>query len=112
MKEVWRVSAAFTVVNGKVTGVAVSAAVGKENAMAHAFNYNGINDNGLQNSAFALGAAGTVYLTGLGDPIGGTITTAPDTNLGATQGNSFTTGYSIQLGTASGDVVNRVPAAP
>lgn len=33
-------SAAFTVNTGAVTGVAVSAAVGKENAAAQSFNYD------------------------------------------------------------------------
>ncbi len=44
-------SAAFTVNNSLVTGVAVSAAVGKENASAAAFNY-ATNGPGLQNSAW------------------------------------------------------------
>lgn len=105
-------SAAFTVSGGEVTGVAVSAAVGKENAIAHAFNYNGGNANGLQNSAFALGTAGTVSLSNLGNPNGFTLDTLQDTDRLTPQNNSFTTGYSIQLGTGAGHVVNRVPAAP
>jgi len=43
----------FTVDSGgNVTGVAVSAAVGKENASAAAFNYE--SGSGVQNSAFPL----------------------------------------------------------
>ena len=82
-------SAAFTVVGDKVTGVAVSAAVGKENAMAHAFNYDGSNSNGLQNSAFSLGTAGTLSLNGLGNPAGFTLNTTEDTLRGTPQSNGF-----------------------
>jgi hypothetical protein len=98
-------SAAFTVVGDKVTGVAVSAAVGKENAMAHAFNYDSTKStNGLQNSAFSLGTAGTLSLNGLGNPAGFTLNTTEDTLRGTPQSNGFLTGYSIQLGTVSKDV--------
>ena len=50
-------SAAFTIDGGNVTGVAVSAAVGKENASSAAFNYEA--GSGVQNSAWSLGTAGT-----------------------------------------------------
>ena len=97
-------SAAFTINDaGQVTGVAVSAAVGKENAAAHAFNYDGSNANGLQNSAFAIGTAGTLTINGLGDPAGFNLNTVEDTARTVEQANSFTTGYSVKLGTASGD---------
>ena len=102
-------SAAFTVDGGAVTGVAVSAAVGKENAAAHSFNYNGSNDNGLQNSAFAIGTAGTLSINGLGDPAGFSLNTVEDSDRGTAQGNSFTAGYTIQLGTGTGDVLNTAP---
>jgi hypothetical protein len=102
-------SAAFTVVGTEVTGVAVSAAVGKENAAAHAFNYDGTNDNGLQNSAFALGTAGTLSLVGLGDPVGFNLNTVEDTARDIDQVNTFGAGYTIQLGTASGDVLGTAP---
>lgn len=106
-------SAAFTVDGaGNVTGVAVSAAVGKENAMAHSFNYDGQNPNGLQNSAFALGTAGTLNLAGLGDPAGFGLNTIEDSDRGTDQVNSFAAGggYSIQLGTVSGDLLGTSPA--
>ncbi len=102
-------SAAFTVYNGAVTGVAVSAAVGKESAIAHAFNYNGNNANGLQNSAFSLGTAGTLSLNGLGDPAGFSLNTVEDSHRADFQNNTFITGYTIELGTGAGHVVNRVP---
>ncbi|HBK24663.1 MAG TPA: hypothetical protein DDZ60_19820 [Planktothrix sp. UBA10369] len=102
-------SAAFTVnVDGKVTGVAVSAAVGKENAMAHAFNYDGSNSNGLQNSAFSLGTAGALSLNGLGDPAGFALNTIEDSARTVVQANPFSTGYSIQLGTVSPNILNKV----
>lgn len=102
-------SAAFTVNGTAVTGVAVSAAVGKENAMAHAFNYDGSNANGLQNSAFALGTAGTLSINSLGDPAGFTLNTTEDSARTVSQANGFLTGYSIQLGTTSGNILNKVP---
>ncbi|MEG3926334.1 MULTISPECIES: hypothetical protein [unclassified Microcoleus] len=95
-------SAAFTVNGTNVTGVAVSAAVGKENAAAHSFNYNGENTNGLQNSAFAIGTAGTLSLNGLGDPAGFSLNTVQDNLRGTPQNNTFTSGYTINLGTTSG----------
>jgi len=104
-------SAAFTVgAGGLVTGVAVSAAVGKENAAAHSFNYDASNDNGLQNSAFAIGTAGTLNINGLGDPAGFTLNTIEDSARGIEQVNTFTAGgYSIKLGTVSGDVLGEAP---
>ena len=98
-------SAAFTVNSGAVTGVAVSAAVGKENAAAHSFNYNGTNANGLQNSAFALGTAGTLSLNNLGDPAGFNLNTIQDSARATAQVNTFTAGYTINLGTTSGAVL-------
>ncbi len=102
-------SAAFTVDEGVVKGVAVSAAVGKESAGAAAFNYKGNNDNGLQNSAFAVGTAGTLSVNAIGDPAGFNLNTIEDEHRATPQNNSFTSGYGIQLGTASGDVVNTAP---
>ncbi|MFO7144160.1 hypothetical protein B9T16_22600 [Arthrospira sp. PCC 8006] len=102
-------SAAFTIDGGSVTGVAVSAAVGKEFAAAHSFNYDGSNANGLQNSAFAIGAAGTVSLSGLGDPAGFTLDTVEDSDRGTAQANEFTAGYTIQIGTAGEDSLVTAP---
>ncbi|MBE9164687.1 MULTISPECIES: hypothetical protein [Microcoleaceae] len=99
-------SAAFTVgANSLVTGVAVSAAVGKENAAAHSFNYSGLNTNGLQNSAFAIGTAGTLSLNALGDPAGFNLNTVQDSARGTAQVNTFTAGYTINLGTTSNAVL-------
>ncbi|MEG4987523.1 hypothetical protein QUB08_17385 [Microcoleus sp. BR0-C5] len=102
-------SAAFTVNDGKVTGVAVSAAVGKENAFAHSFNYNGDNDTGLQNSAFAIGTGGTLSLNGLGDPAGLNVNTIEDSARDVVQANILG-GYTINLGTTSGDPLGTAPA--
>lgn len=104
-------SAAFTIEGGTVTGVAVSAAVGKESAAAHSFNYDASNDNGLQNSAFAIGTAGTLSINGLGDPAGFTLETQEDSDRDTAQVNTFTTGgtFDIQIGTTSGNTVVDLP---
>ncbi|MEG4811905.1 hypothetical protein QUA82_30480 [Microcoleus sp. F8-D3] len=101
-------SAAFTVGGTGVTGVAVSAAVGKRDAVAHAFNYTG-NTFGLQNSAFALGTSGQLNMGGIGDPSGSSYNTTMEdgTQILTNQGNTFTAnaGFQIQLGTATGNVL-------
>ena len=99
-------SAAFTVDSGgKVTGVAVSAAVGKENASAAAFNYTG-SVSGLQNSAWSLGTAGTQDFTAVGDANGFNVTSTEDSARGTEMTNSFSADpFSIKLGTTSGDTV-------
>lgn len=108
-------SAAFTVTADKVTGVAVSAAVGKRDAVAHAFNYSATASNfNLQNSAFALGTSGQLSIGGIGDPSGSTYNTQMEdvTDIATTQGNSFnaTAGFEIKLGTVTGDVLaNTLP---
>ncbi|MBD2310274.1 hypothetical protein H6G20_01075 [Desertifilum sp. FACHB-1129] len=105
-------SAAFTVNGTNVTGVAVSAAVGKQSAAAHSFNYDATNTNGLQNSAFAIGTGGLLQFTAIGDPAGFNLNTTEDPALGNPQGNTFTAGYSIRLGTQSGDVLGTSPLHP
>ncbi|NEQ71855.1 MAG: hypothetical protein F6K23_01425 [Okeania sp. SIO2C9] len=101
-------SAAFTVVNDAVTGVAVSAAVGKENASAAAFNYEA--GTGLQNSAWALGSAGIQGFGGVGDPTGFSVNPVEDTARGTTQDNTFSAGtVTVQLGTAAGEAVVEAP---
>ena len=96
-------SAAFTVDGGKVTGVAVSAAVGKENASAAAFNYTG-SVSGLQNSAWSLGTAGTQDFTSVGDGAGFNVTSTEDTARGTDMTNTFSADpFSVNLGTTSGD---------
>jgi hypothetical protein len=101
-------SAAFTVNTGAVTGVAVSAAVGKENAAAQAFNY-GTTTTGLQNSAFAIGTAGTLNNTLVGDPKGTTVSSVEDTGRAIPQSNTIGNGYTINIGTKSNDVLGTSP---
>ena len=97
-------SAAFTVDGGNVTGVAVSAAVGKENASAAAFNYE--VGSGVQNSAWSLGTAGTQDFTAVGDGAGFNVTSTEDSARGTEMTNSFSADpFSIKLGTKSGDSV-------
>ena len=107
-------SAAFTITttrNGDnagslVTGVAVSAAVGKDSAAASAFNYGSSTTAGtLQNSAFAIGTAGTLKLDAVGAPGGFKVDTVQDANRDVVQANIFTSGYNIQLGTTTGNTV-------
>ena len=99
-------SAAFTVDGGNVTGVAVSAAVGKENASAAAFNYDASNASGLQNSAWSLGSAGIQAFTTVGDPGGFDVTTTEDSVRGTAQNNSFSANaFEVKIGTTSGETV-------
>jgi hypothetical protein len=102
-------AAAFTVEGGSVTGVAVSAAVGKEDAAAAAFNYAPTASNGVTNSAFAIGTAGVITANSIGDPAGFSIDAIEDSDRAANQVNTFTEGFSIQIGTASGDSVLTAP---
>ena len=95
-------SAAFTVDGGNVTGVAVSAAVGKENASAAAFNYE--VGSGVQNSAWSLGTAGTQDFSAVGDANGFNVTSTEDTARGTDMTNTFSADpFSVNLGTTSGD---------
>ena len=99
-------SAAFTINSGFVTGVAVSAAVGKENASAAAFNYDGTNAAGLQNSAWALGSAGVQSFTGVGNIAGFSVTNTQDTARNLPQANTFSPNlFEVKIGTVSGDAV-------
>ena len=99
-------SAAFTINSGFVTGVAVSAAVGKENASAAAFNYDGTNAAGLQNSAWALGSAGVQSFTGVGNIAGFSVTNTQDTARNLPQDNTFSPNlFEVKIGTVSGDAV-------
>jgi len=103
-------SAAFTIDGGNVIGVAVSAAVGKENASAAAFNYDGANANGLQNSAWALGSAGVQSFTAIGDPAGFNVTPVADADRATEQSNTFSAGtVTVQIGTIGGDAVVEAP---
>lgn len=106
-------SAAFTVNGTNVTGVAVSAAVGKENASAAAFNYNAGGFFGvpsLQNSAWALGSAGTQNFQSVGSPNGFSVTPVVDGTRNAPQTNTFSAGtVTVQLGTTAGNAVVKSP---
>lgn len=97
-------AAAFTVTDGKVTGVAVSAAVGKDNAAAAAYN------NGANNSAFALGSASGIDIEDMDSKGSGYIYSYRDNDLEIAQNNDLTGASSIQLGTTSGDAVVNIPA--
>ena len=82
-------------------GVAVSAAVGKQDAFAGAFN-DSVNGN---NTAFAQGLAGTIAVMGLGSM---SITSSNDPDLTTSQQNSFTATTTVFIGTVSGAPVVRI----
>lgn len=95
-------SAAFqTDGSSSVIGVAVSAAVGKQDAFAGAFN-DSVNGN---NTAFAQGWAGTIAVMGLGSM---SITSSNDPDLTTSQQNSFTAATTVFIGTVSGAPVVRI----
>ena len=101
-------AAAFTIIDNSgtpnVTGVAVSSAIGKENASAAAFNYE--VGSGVQNSAWSLGTAGTQDFTAVGDAAGFNVTSTEDSARGTEMTNSFSADpFSIKLGTTSGNSV-------
>ncbi|MEG4855447.1 hypothetical protein QUB10_31770 [Microcoleus sp. B5-D4] len=104
-------SAAFTVgANSLVTGVAVSAAVGKENASAAAFNYASGVAGGLQNSAWALGSAGIQGFSTVGNSTGFDVTPVADADKANEQKNTFSAGtVTVQLGTVTGNAVVNSP---
>ena len=100
-------AAAFTIDGTAVTGVAVAASVGKNDAGAAAFNNPGSDTTDPYNSAFALGSAGNISIGGMGDQTGTATTMAGalDTNLGTAQANELTGNATIRLGTASGEII-------
>jgi hypothetical protein len=104
-------AAAFTIdSNSKVTGVAVAAAVGKQDAAAAAFNIptsSNVTSAIVQNYAYSLGSAGVIHISNIGDPTSGAIDGTADTALGTAQANTLTSNVpgSIKLGTVSGDVL-------
>jgi len=101
-------AAAFTIEGGVVTGVAVAASVGKNDAGAAAFN----NPDTSYNSAFALGSGGKVSFGNMGAEDGTTTMegeTETAANLAVEQANDLTGSATIQLGTASGDVIATIP---
>jgi hypothetical protein len=105
-------AAAFTIDGTNVTGVAVAASVGKNDASAAAFNNVANNFN----SAFALGSSGAIDMQGIGDPDSAAMTggASDATLLAVEQANELTGNATIQLGTATGNVIATIPgdAAP
>jgi hypothetical protein len=85
-------AAAFRVEGGAVTGVAVAASVGKQDAFAGAFNDIGAN----MNSAMALGSAGVITMTTLNATSLASVNSAADTQLGIAQGNELDT-YRVNI---------------
>ena len=100
-------SAAFTIDNSTatptVTGVAVAASVGKNDASAAAYN------SGTANSAFALGSAGLITGTNIGDSANASMVGTADADLATDQGNDLTGAATIDLGTVAGDNVITLP---
>ncbi len=106
-------AAAFTIDNTgtdpAVTGVAVAASVGKNDASAAAFNMIDATGNPF-NSAFALGSAANITMENIGASDGTqSMTGAVDSALGDAQGNELTGSATIQLGTGNGDVIATIP---
>ena len=99
-------AAAFTIDDtGSVTGVAVAASVGKNDASAAAFN----DVTAEFNSAFALGSAGKIDIVGMGDPTAAGMAGEQDPDLLTAQENDLTGSATIQLGTGSGEVLVTIP---
>jgi hypothetical protein len=109
-------AAAFTITdnagNANITGVAVSSAIGKENASAAAFNYDAANASGLQNSAWSLGSGGIQTFSTVGAPAGFDVATTEDSARATEMTNSFNDSFSVKLGTTSGDSVADIDANP
>lgn len=98
-------AAAFTIEGGVVTGVAVAAAVGKNDASAAAFN--NVTDD--FNSAFALGSAGAIQMTDIGNPESAAMVGGEDPALTTAQANDLTGSATIQLGTDAGATIVTIP---
>ena len=105
-------AAAFTIDNTgttpAVTGVAVAAAVGKQDAAAAAYNVpnvGSVTSVGVQNYAYSLGSAGVISIASMGDPLNAEMTGTDDIDLTTPQANTFTSGGpgAVQLGTVSGE---------
>jgi hypothetical protein len=97
-------AAAFTIdTNGKVTGVAVASAIGKNDASAYAYN----DVTGQTNTAGALGSGGLVTLTNT-TPGEFTIVGHADASLGTAQNNQFAATTTVSLGTAANDPIVKI----
>ncbi|MDZ8223577.1 MULTISPECIES: hypothetical protein [unclassified Nostoc] len=89
-------AAAFTIdSDNKVTGVAVAAAVGRNDAAAAAFQ----GAEGIPNAAYALGSGGLITLESIGEPATASIKGATSTALNET--NTLGGNATIQIGTTS-----------
>jgi hypothetical protein len=101
-------SAAFTIgAEGQVTGVAVAAGIGKQDAFAGAFNTSAGN-----NAAFAMGSAGVISISTLNSTEISSISSQKDESISTAQNNSFTTNTSVQIGTKSSDQVVLIKPQP
>lgn len=110
-------AAAFTIDNTnaattgpEVTGVAVAAAVGKQDAAAAAYNVpnvGSVTSVGVQNYAYSLGSAGVISIAAMGDPLNAAMTGTDDFDLATGQANTFSSPApgSVQIGTGDGDVI-------
>ncbi|KOP25539.1 hypothetical protein AMR41_14580 [Hapalosiphon sp. MRB220] len=105
-------AAAFTINAGAVTGVAVAASVGKQDAAAAAFNVpdvTAVGAGGVQNYAYALGSAGVITMTDIAETDATNIAGGADPALGTAQGNLLTVTPEIQIGTTSGNPIVTYP---
>lgn len=99
-------AAAFTIdaTTGNVSGAAVSAAVGKQDAFAGALNDPaGANAN----TAFALGSAGVINVTSIDQTSGFTgVQGTADADLATNQENSFSSNAAtVRIGSTDGDAI-------
>ncbi len=106
-------AAAFTIdsATNTVTGVAVSAAVGKQDAFAGALNDPGGTE---ANTAFALGSAGVITVTSVDQTSGFTdVQGSADTQLATDQGNTFgSIAATVRIGSTSGDAIADLGPTP
>jgi hypothetical protein len=103
-------AAAFSVdpFSGNVTGAAVSAAVGKQDAAATATNIGGGFFGPGANTAASLGSAGTINVNTTNGGFFGTtsnLSSSPDPLLGAAQANNLSTGQVNPTAVIGGTVV-------
>ncbi|WP_009630518.1 hypothetical protein [Synechocystis sp. PCC 7509] len=87
-------SAAFTIVEGSVTGVALAAAIGKQTAFAGAFNDAFLEEN----TAFAYGSAGVITIRGLAPLAINSVSSVGDPALDIPQSNSFGDSTTVLIG--------------
>ncbi|MEC4813211.1 MAG: hypothetical protein SAK29_08070 [Scytonema sp. PMC 1069.18] len=105
-------AASFTVdsTNG-VTGVAVAASSGKQDAAAMAFQ-NAADTAGAPNRAYALGSAGVITISNMLGTTAPGMTSVADTALNTDQANSLDSPQTINVGSNEGDELVTFGAAP